>query len=275
MKNLIPLPLRRSVGNWWHRRQTQIAKRTLLENLHGSGTTCNVCGWEGRAFTDDAWHPGSVCPSCGSQVRHRLLAGAFEHLNEFRLQTIIAGKRVLHFAPERTLRAQIQAAAAEYVSADFDRGDVDLRLDISQMPQVASGHFDVLICCDVLEHVPDDHAAYREIRRVLVPGGLAILTVPQRDAPAVTDEDETVTLPQHRLERFGQRDHVRMFGQDFSERLSQHGFLVRPVTESDFSATLQKRHVLAPPTPSTHPLATNHRRIYFCTSPGPVASDTR
>jgi len=43
------------------------------------------------------------------------------------------------------------------------------------------GAFDAVVCTDVLEHVLDLHAAVREIRRVLRPGGLAIVRVPYRE----------------------------------------------------------------------------------------------
>jgi len=39
-------------------------------------------------------------------------------------------------------------------------------------------HFDVVCALDVLEHVQHDHAAVNEIRRVLRPGGRAIVSVP-------------------------------------------------------------------------------------------------
>ena len=38
--------------------------------------------------------------------------------------------------------------------------------------------FDVVVSCDVLEHVEDDDAGMREIARVLRPGGICVLTVP-------------------------------------------------------------------------------------------------
>lgn len=39
--------------------------------------------------------------------------------------------------------------------------------------------FDLAVALDVLEHVEDDRAALRELRRVLAPGGLLLVTVPQ------------------------------------------------------------------------------------------------
>ena len=39
-------------------------------------------------------------------------------------------------------------------------------------------HFDVVISCDVLEHIPDDEAGMAEMTRVLAPGGICVLTVP-------------------------------------------------------------------------------------------------
>ena len=42
----------------------------------------------------------------------------------------------------------------------------------------ADATFEAAIALDVLEHIPDDTAAAREMARVLVPGGMAFITVP-------------------------------------------------------------------------------------------------
>ena len=42
--------------------------------------------------------------------------------------------------------------------------------------------YDVIVCSDVIEHIPDDAAAVSEMARMLVPGGLLVLTVPY-DSP--------------------------------------------------------------------------------------------
>ena len=41
-----------------------------------------------------------------------------------------------------------------------------------------------------------------------------------------TLEDPTITSPQERLKRFGQEDHVRIYGRDYIERLKEPGFIV-------------------------------------------------
>jgi len=267
MKHLIPIPLRKILGNWWHELDARRSRARLLRSLKGEGVACNVCGWTGRAFADDHWHPGTVCPYCGSQVRHRLLTATLDgHSNhpELAETPILSGKEILHFAPERQLRDRIKNASHRYVTADYDRGDCELKLDMSSMPSVKDASYDVVIACDVLEHVPDDIAAMQELHRVLRPGGVAILSVPQMDSPSVTDQDPSVTSEMDREKRFGQKDHVRMYGDDFIERLSEAGFKVDVITESSFAPEAVSSLVLTPPVRSSHPLATNERRIYFC-----------
>jgi hypothetical protein len=69
----------------------------------------------------------------------------------------------------------------------------------------------------------------RELRRVLKPGGVAILQVPISANTATTLEDPTITEPDQRVEAFGQFDHVRLYGQDYTGRLEESGFVVNTV----------------------------------------------
>ena len=55
-------------------------------------------------------------------------------------------------------------------------GDV-ISGSVLQMP-FASASFDLAVCLDVLEHLEDDRAALRELRRVVAPGGSLLVTVP-------------------------------------------------------------------------------------------------
>jgi len=52
-----------------------------------------------------------------------------------------------------------------------------LTLDVCHIP-FSSGQFSCVVCSEVLEHIEEDEAALREMRRVLKPGGSLILTVP-------------------------------------------------------------------------------------------------
>ena len=57
------------------------------------------------------------------------------------------------------------------------RGVPFVRGSGTQLP-FADGSIDVITALDVVEHVPDDRGLLRELRRVLRPGGLLLLTVP-------------------------------------------------------------------------------------------------
>ena len=224
---------------------------------------CNICGWKGRCLFSDSWHPYTICPRCRSQVRHRLLFAAITTLPNLGVKDLIQGKRILHFAPEPIISQLLVDKASTYVSADLCRDYVDIRLDMCNMSSVADSSFDLVIACDVLEHVPDDSSALREIHRVLTTHGWAILTVPQMDNRATKFEDHTVTTPEGRKKAFGQEDHLRIYGDDFGLFLENHHFTVTTVNKSDFDSKMVKKYVLFPPILSNHPLATNHRKVYF------------
>ncbi len=58
-------------------------------------------------------------------------------------------------------------------------GDLDLRrLDVTKMQGIDSGSVDVAWSRSVMEHVRDAPAAYREVARVLKPGGVYIFLTP-------------------------------------------------------------------------------------------------
>lgn len=196
-------------------------------------------------------------------MRHRLLIAALATKNDLGIETLIRGKRILHFAPEPVIAKYFVEMAARYVSADFFRDNVDMRMDMSDMRTIADGSFDLVVACDVLEHIPDDSAALHEIHRVLNVSGWAILTVPQKDNLATTYADDTVTTAEGRNQAFGQEDHLRIYGDDFHEYLRAHDFAVTIVDEGGFDSALVRKHVLFPPILSTRPLATNHRKVYF------------
>jgi SAM-dependent methyltransferase len=131
--------------------------------------------------------------------------------------------RVLHIAPEPSLRRLLGRPNVAYTSVDLFSEFADVRTDVCQLP-FGEGSFDALLCNHVLEHVPDDHAALTELRRVLRPRGWALLQSPVDATRASTFEDPSVVSPTERERLFGKDDHVRVYGRDYADRLRNAGF---------------------------------------------------
>jgi SAM-dependent methyltransferase len=140
-------------------------------------------------------------------------------------------KRVLHVAPERCFEGPLrQRLGAGYLTADLLDPRVMEQMDITDI-QHPDESFDVIYCSHVLEHVPDDRRAMRELRRVLKKDGWAVLLVPITAERTI--EDLTVTDPAERERLFGQHDHVRRYGPDYADRLREAGFDVAVTEVSD------------------------------------------
>lgn len=226
------------------------------------GVLCPCCG---ESFASFAPHgrvprPGARCPSCGALERHRLL---YLYLGA-RTPFFTADLKVLHFAPEGCFHRWFRRLPnLDYTSADLMSPHAMEKVDITRI-QWPDDTFDVVLCSHVLEHVPDDRRAMAEVRRVLKPGGWAILHVPMDRSREHTYEDDRIVSPQDRERHFGQHDHVRLYGRDFVERLEAAGF---EVTVEAFGSTLEeteaRRFGVRP-----------GERIHLCVKPGVAGAHT-
>jgi SAM-dependent methyltransferase len=205
---------------------------------HGSSVQCPCCGYSYREFAP-CHGPNRHCWHCGSTERDRLLWIFLDrHPGLLR-----SGMSILHVAPEWPLRPRLERVAGRYIAGDLDKEFGEHRIDVTDLA-FADGSFDAVVCNHVLEHVPDDQAAMRELRRVLAPDGWAILLVPDVHEEE-TVEDLSLADPAERLRLYGQADHVRRYGRDYLQRLTAAGFAPEAIDMGEeLPAAVIERHRL-------------------------------
>jgi SAM-dependent methyltransferase len=200
--------------------------RAVTARHRGDAVRCPLCRNGFDRFKDDWNRPNALCWRCGSHERHRAQWLLFER----RPELLGDAGSLLHFSPEWCLRERLaRLPGLRYVTTDLDATqDVDLRLDVTAL-DLPDDAFDVVLCSHVLEHVPDDGAAMRELRRVTTAGGFTLVMVPLALDRAATYEDPSITAPEDRERAFLQADHVRLYAPDIADRLRAAGFEVEIV----------------------------------------------
>jgi SAM-dependent methyltransferase len=214
---------------------------------------CPVCEKYSTLFASFGSDPrkDAQCLRCGALERDR-----FAWLYLKRKTNLLDGtkKEMLHLAPEPALEPRLQRVVGKgYLTADLLNKRVMTKMDITNI-RYPDDHFNVIFCSHVLEHVQDDERALRELSRVLNPDGWAILMVPIK--ADMTFEDESVTDPEEREHMFGQGDHVRIYGEDFLDRVKNNGFKVTIVHPSDFLSP-EEVHLMG--------ITSFAGEIFFCT----------
>ena len=189
----------------------------------------------------------ALSPGTNSLERHRLLYLYLQRYTEF----FTAPLTVLHIAPEQCFHQRFKTQPnLQVLTADIESPLADMHFDLHQIP-LEDNRFDVIFCNHVLEHVTDDAQCLRELYRVMKPGGWGIFQVPWVPGIEVTDEDPSITDPAERERRFLQYDHVRIYGEDYPQRLTAAGFTVEKV---ELFKTLPQDEVERYRLPSDEPL---------------------
>ena len=243
MKKIISLLIRRIP-----RKYLQIISPPFLKLLGlvyaGNAVECPVCSKTFKKFLPYGRisRANALCPNCLALERHRLMYLYLQEKTNF----FTADLKVLHVAPEACFIERFEAMDnIDYITADIESPLAKVKMDIHDIP-FDDNTFDVVFCNHVMEHVDDDIRAMSELKRVLKPGGWGIIQIPIfHPVPDTTDEDPSISDPKVREQRFGQSDHVRLYGKDYPQRLEKAGFRVtvdRYVTE--LAAQKVKRHAL-------------------------------
>ena len=214
--------------------------RASTARHRGDAVSCPICEHSFDAFKDDWNRPGALCWRCGSHERHR----AQWLLLQRRPELLRDARSLLHLSPEWCLSERLRRTPGlRYVTADLDPAGVDLELDVTAL-DLPDGAFDAILCSHVLEHVPDDGAAMRELRRVTAPGGFCVVMVPLALDRARTYEDPSITTAADREREFLQFDHVRLYAPDIALRLRSAGFEVQTIDMTAELGAQAARHRL-------------------------------
>jgi predicted SAM-dependent methyltransferase len=162
---------------------------------------------------------GCPTPGCNSAERHRLAC-------LFLLNSRILFNKTLHLGPERNMQLLLKKISKHYMCGDLEPNNFEnmncVFIDATNM-SFFDNFFDLIYASHILEHIPDDRKAMQEMYRTLKPNGILLATIPQKFSED-THEDFTITDPDERKKHFGQSDHVRYYGLDFSKRLKEQGF---------------------------------------------------
>lgn len=195
----------------------------------------------------------ALAPDSLSLERHRLLWLYLKDETNFFKEQL----RFLHLAPEYCfLRLFKRMENLDYVTGDLISPWADHHFDAHEMP-FPEDSFDVVMANHLLEHVADDHQVMSECFRVMKPGGWGIFQVPIDYSSEFTQEDPSVTDPAERERLYWQRDHVRLYGRDYADKLRKVGF---EVVEDDYQARIGEAL-------STRYALMKDEKIYFCKKP--------
>ena len=168
------------------------------------------------------YRENAICPLCGAIDRVRWQQYVLKKY------TNILNDRcnVLHIAPEDSIyRLLRQNILCDYYAGDIELGKTNHKVDLTNI-QFRDNFFDYIIANHVLEHIKDIKLAFKEIKRVLKKDGKLIISFPICTELCTKEEKEDLN-EEERLEQFGQKDHVRLFGYDYKIYIEKYGFNVK------------------------------------------------
>lgn len=203
--------------------------------FRGNKVQCTICNRSFSRFlpygSDRAARENVLCPNCLSLERHRLLWLYLREKTDF----FQAPAEMLHIAPEQCFYKRFRKLEnLQYLTADLYSPIADMKFDLHEIP-LNDNRFDIIMCNHVMEHVENDLQCMKELYRVLKPGGWGIMQVPIDTSRAKTLEDPSIVTPADREKYYWQKDHLRLYGRDYADRLRQAGF---EVVEDNFVKTL-------------------------------------
>ena len=217
--NTVPRP--------WLIKVSYLVRPVIAFTLKGNKFTDPIDGKSFRKFLPYGYgkqRENALSPSTLSLERHRLMWLFLRDETSF--FTATKKLKTLHIAPEQCFLDLFRKQEnLNYTTSDLESPIADVKADICDLP-FEDNTFDVVFCNHVLEHITDDTKAMQELFRVMKKGGFGIFQIPQDLSRDITFEDNTITDKKERAKIFGQYDHVRVYGQDYFNKLRSIGFKV-------------------------------------------------
>lgn len=178
-------------------------------------------------YSHSAKRKNILSPGTMSLERHRLMWLYLQNRTNFFTDNL----KVLHIAPEQCFYKLFRKMDnLDYTTGDYNSPIADIHFDLHHAP-FEDNTFEVIFCNHVLEHVEDAEQCMKELYRIMKPGGWGIFQVPIDVKRKETYEDKSITSPEERAIHFWQKDHVRLFGLDYADKLRAVGF---DVTEDNY-----------------------------------------
>ena len=149
------------------------------------------------------------------------------------------------------------AAMADAGAAPASASATTVNGDGTRLP-FPDATFDRIICSEVIEHIPDDAAAARELARVLKPGGTLAVTV-----PTWFPEKVCWALSEEYHAPFVEGGHVRIFTQaQLRERFAEAGLVPGAVHHAHaLHSPYWWLKCAVGPTNAAHPLVKAYHRL--------------
>lgn len=194
---------------------------------------CNLCGFPViRLHRGDA---GQRCVRCLSTFRHRAIGRVLEDRRIPTDATVyeLSSRGALY----RYLARRFSDVTASEYFDDVPPGSYKAGVQCQDVEHLTypDRSFDLVTSTEVFEHVADDARGFREILRVLRPGGHFVFTVPLTDEAqtierAVRRNGDIVHLlePEYHGDRLRGQGTVlafRTYGRDIVERMADAGFV--------------------------------------------------
>lgn len=144
---------------------------------------CPICEAEATFRADNAWFRDHLfCSGCASIPRERAIMRVVKELFPSYRELAVHEAAPCDRGASAKLRAECPRYSATHFYPDIAPGTVNpasgFRCENLSALTYPDASFDVFITQDVMEHIFEPEQTFREIARVLKPGGAHIFTVP-------------------------------------------------------------------------------------------------